>query len=102
MGIFLLFIYAQNADYDEYTANGANYEREIVDLTNLESVITDLENFEPEEVSILKSVANKLKEIAIDTNKLLEEENYDKILEYKERTLQLFYDIGDWMSLYEL
>lgn len=92
----------ENVYYDEYTANGANYEREIVDLTNLESVITDLENFEPEEVSILKSVANKLKEIAIDTNKLLEEENYDKILEYKERTLQLFYDIGDWMSLYEL
>ena len=92
----------ENVYYDEYTANGANYEREIVDLTNLESVITDLENFEPEEVSILKSVANKLKEIAIDTNKLLEEENYDKSLEYKERTLQLFYDIGDWMSLYEL
>ena len=92
----------ENVYYDEYTANGANYEREIVDLTNLESVITDLENFEPEKVSILKSVANKLKEIAIDTNKLLEEENYDKILEYKERTLQLFYDIGDWMSLYEL
>jgi len=92
----------ENVYYDEYTANGANYEREIVDLTNLESVITDLENFEPEEVSILKSVANKLKKIVKDTNKLLEEENYDKILEYKERTLQLFYDIGDWMSLYEL
>lgn len=92
----------ENVYYDEYTANGDYYEREIVDLTNLESVITDLESFEPEEVSILKSVANKLKEIAIETNKLLEEENYDKILEYKERTLQLFYDVGDWMSLYEL
>ncbi len=97
-----LYFVDENVYYDEYTANGYEYERIIVDLTNLESVIKDLEEFNKEEVSILLNTATKLKEIAIETNKLIEEENYEKIKEYKERTLQLFYDIGDWMSIYEL
>lgn len=97
-----LYLVDENVYYDEYTANGHKYERRIVDLTNLETVIKDLESFNQEDVSILLNTATKLKEIAVDTNKLIEEEKYDKILEYKERTLQLFYDIGSWMSIYEL
>lgn len=97
-----LYFVDENVYYDEYTANGHKYERRIVDLTNLETVIKDLESFNQEDVSILLNTATKLKEIAVDTNKLIEEEKYDKILEYKERTLQLFYDIGSWMSIYEL
>ena len=97
-----LYSVDDNVYYDEYTANGYQYERQIVDLTNLENLIADLESFDQEEVSILMNTATKLKEIATDVNKLLEEENYDKILDYKERTLQLFYDINDWMGAYEL
>lgn len=97
-----LYSVDDNVYYDEYTANGYQYERQIVDLTNLENLIADLESFDQKEVSILMNTATKLKEIATDVNKLLEEENYDKILDYKERTLQLFYDINDWMGAYEL
>ena len=97
-----LYAVDDNVYYDEYTANGYEYERQIVDLTDLEALITDLEAFDKEEVSILLETAISLKEIATEVNKLLGEENYDKILEYKERTLQLFYNINDWMGAYEL
>ena len=97
-----LYAVDNNVYYDEYTANGANYEREIVDLTNLEKVINNLKEFNPQDVSILINMSSKLKEIAEDTNKLIEQKNYTKIIEYKERTLQLFYDLNNWMSVYEL
>lgn len=97
-----LYSVDDNVYYDEYTASGASYERKVVDITNLEAVIKDLEEFDSDDVTILKSVATSLKEIAVDTNKLIQQENYEKILEYKERTLQLFYDMNSWMSLYEL
>ena len=92
----------ENVFYDEYTANGAVYDRTIVDLTNLDAVINDLSEFNTEEVSILINTANKLKELTIEVNKLTENKEYEKIKEYKERTIELFYAIGDWMSLYEL
>lgn len=98
----ILYAIDNNVYYDEYTANGAEYNREIVDLTNLETVIKDLEEFNSEDVSILVDISTKLKEIAINTNKLIEQKDYTKILEYKERTLQLFYEMNNWMSLYEL
>ena len=47
-------------------------------------------------------MANSLKEIAEDTNYLIKQKNYTKIVEYKERTLQLFYDLNNWMGIYEL
>lgn len=97
-----LYAVDDNVYYDEYTANGYTYERQIVDLTNLENLIKDLETFNKEEVSILMDTATKLKAIAIEVNKLLEEKNYNKITEYKEQVGQLFYDIGGWMSIYEL
>lgn len=97
-----LYAVDNNVYYDEYTANGAKYNREVVDLTNLEKVIKNLEEFDSEDVSILVDISTKLKEIAIDTNKLIEQKDYTKILEYKERTLQLFYDMNNWMSIYEL
>ena len=92
----------ENVFYDEYTANGAVYDRTIVDLTNLDAVINDLSEFNTEEVSILINTANKLKELTIEVNKLTENKEYEKIKEYKERTIELFYAIGDWMSIYEL
>lgn len=98
----ILYSVDNNVYYDEYTANGEVYDRKIVDITDLETVMTDLKEFEKEDVSILMEVATSLKEIAVDTNKLIEQENYTKILEYKERTLQLFYKMNNWMSLYEL
>lgn len=98
----VLYTVDENVYYDEYTANGAKYDRKIVNLSKLEEVINNLKSFNQEDVSILVNVSNKLKEIATDTNKLIEEKNYEKILEYKEETLQLFYDIGDWMKVYEL
>ncbi len=97
-----LYSVDDNVYYDEYTANGDTYERKVADLSNLEKVISDLQEFDKEEVSILIEVANELKEIGTDTNKLLEQKDYTKILEYKERTLQLFYDMNNWMNLYEL
>lgn len=97
-----LYSVDNNVYYDEYTADGATYDREIIDITNLEKVIKDLEEFNVEEVSVLVKVATNLKEIATDTNKLIEQKNYTKISEYKEGTLQLFYDINNWMNLHAL
>ena len=97
-----LYSVDDNVYYDEYIANGYNYEREIVDFTDLDLVIKDLETFNEEDVKILVNTATKLKEIGTETNNLIEEKDFDRIAEYKDRTLQLFYDIGDWMSIYEL
>lgn len=92
----------ENVYYDEYTANGSNYDRSIVDTTNIESLISDLGEFEEAEVTILLDTANKLKLLATEINKLTSEKNYDKVLEYKEQVLELFYAVNDWMSIYEL
>lgn len=100
--ISTLYAVDDNVYYDEYTASGAIYDREIVDITDLEEVINDLGEFDQEDVSILVNMSKTLKGIAVDTNKLIEQKDYDKILEYKESTLQLFYDLNNWMSLYEL
>lgn len=97
-----LYAVDNNVYYDEYISQGATYDRAIVDLTNLEKVINNLKEFNPQDVSILINTSTKLKEIAEDTNKLIEQKNYTKIIEYKERTLQLFYDLNNWMSVYEL
>lgn len=97
-----LYAVDNNVYYDEYISQGAIYDRAIVDLTNLEKVINNLKEFNPQDVSILINTSTKLKEIAEDTNKLIEQKNYTKIIEYKERTLQLFYDLNNWMSVYEL
>ena len=97
-----LYAVDNNVYYDEYISQGATYDRAIVDLTNLEKVIDDLKEFNKEDVSILVNMANSLKEIAEDTNYLIKQKNYTKIVEYKERTLQLFYDLNNWMSIYEL
>ena len=59
-------------------------------------------DFKEQDISILKEVAEELKNIATDTNELIQKENYEKVLEYKERTLNLFYRIGEWMRLYQL
>ncbi|MBR4110151.1 MAG: hypothetical protein IKK43_00450 [Clostridia bacterium] len=92
----------ENVYYDEYTANGYEYDRSIVDFTNLDAVISDLSEFNQDEVSILLNTANSLKEIGTKVNELTKNEEYEKIKEYKEITAQLFYKIGDWMSIYEL
>ena len=91
-----------NVFYDEYTANGAVYDRQIVSTEQIIVLIDDLKEFDANQVNLLSEVAQKLKVIAEETNAYIEQKEYDKLLEYKERTIQLFYDIGDWMSLYEL
>lgn len=98
----VLYSVDDNVYYDEYINSGAVYNREIVDLGSLEKTIQDLEGFDQNDVSLLVKVATNLKEIATDTNLLIKQNNYEKISEYKERTLQLFYDMNNWMSLYEL
>lgn len=92
----------ENVYYDEYIADGAIYERTVVDTTNIDTVIKDLQDFNSKDVSLLISFANKLKETITEVNKLIEQNDTNKILEYKEKTLQLFYDMNDWMSIYEL
>lgn len=97
-----LYSLDDNVFYDEYTAQGYEYDRAIVDTIQLDELLKDLASFDSTEVSILVNTANKLKEIAIEVNKMIEAEEYSKITEYQESTEQLFYDIGDWMSMYEL
>ena len=98
----MLYAVADNVFYDEYTANGATYERQVVDTSKIDTILTNLEDFKEQDISILKEVAEELKNIATDTNELIQKENYEKVLEYKERTLNLFYRIGEWMRLYQL
>lgn len=98
----MLYAVDDNVFYDEYTANGATYERQLVDTSKIDAILTNLEDFKEEDISILKEVAKELKNIATDTNELIQKENYEKVLEYKERTLNLFYRIGEWMRLYQL
>lgn len=97
-----LYAVDDNIFYDQYIANGYEYERQIVDTTVIDELITDLETFNKDEVKILIDTAKELKEIATETNKLMEEEKYDKIADYQEKTEQLFYSINDWMGAYEL
>ncbi len=97
-----LYAVDDNIFYDQYIANGYEYERQIVDTTVIDELITDLETFNKDEVKILIDTAKELKEIATETNKLMEEEKYDKIADYQEKTEQLFYSINDWMEAYEL
>jgi hypothetical protein len=97
-----LYSVDDNVFYDEYTAQGYEYERLIVDVTEIDALLNDLNEFDSTEVSILINTANKIKEIATEVNKLIEAEEYSKISEYQESTEQLFYDINDWMSMYEL
>ena len=98
----MLYAVDDNVFYDEYTANGATYERQVVDTSKIDAILTNLEDFKEQDISILKEVAEELKNIATDTNELIQKENYEKVLEYKERTLNLFYRIGEWMRLYQL
>ena len=98
----MLYAVDDNVFYDEYTANGATYERQVVDISKIDTILTNLEDFKEQDISILKEVAEELKNIATDTNELIQKENYEKVLEYKERTLNLFYRIGEWMRLYQL
>ena len=97
-----LYAVDDNVFYDQYIANGYEYERQIVDTTVIDELITDLETFNKDEVKILIDTAKELKEIATEINKLMEEEKYDKIADYQEKTEQLFYSINDWMGAYEL
>lgn len=97
-----LYSVDDNVFYDEYTAQGYEYERQFVDIEGIDLLLTDLGMFDAAEVSILVNTANKLKEIGTEVNKLLETEEYSKISKYQESTEQLFYDINDWMSMYEL
>lgn len=97
-----LYSLDDNVFYDEYIANGAEYERQIIDLTVIDGLIADLESFKEDEVKILINIAKNLKEIASETNKLIEEEKYNKIADYKDETEQLFYSLNDWMGEYEL
>lgn len=98
----ILYSVDDNVFYDEYTTNGSKYERQIVDISKVDTVIKNLEKFNAEDVSILNEVAKELKEIAQDTNDFIQKEEYEKILEYKDRTLNLFYEIGSWMQKYQL
>lgn len=97
-----LYSVDDNVFYEEYIAQGYEYERQLIDIAGIDLLLADLSMFDSAEVSILVNTANKLKEIGTEVNKLLESEEYSKISEYKERTEQLFYDINDWMSMYEL
>ena len=98
----MLFSVDENIFYDEYVKNGASYERKIVDITNLDTVIKDLNDFEAEKVEILKEVATNLKTLVEDTNKLVEQKNYEKLLDYKSQISELFNKINNWMSMYQL
>ena len=98
----VLFSVDENIFYDEYVKNGASYERKIVDITNLDTVIKDLNDFEAEKVEILKEVATNLKTLVEDTNKLVEQKNYEKLLDYKSQISELFNKINNWMSMYQL
>ena len=98
----MLYAVDDNVFYDEYTANGATYERQVVDTSKIDTILTNLEDIKEQDIAILKEVAEELKNIATDTNELIQKENYEKVLEYKERTLNLFYRIGEWMRLYQL
>jgi len=98
----ILYAVDYNVYYDEYTANGETYDREIVDVTNIETVIKELKEFNTDDVSILIDLSTKLKTIATDVNKLIEQNKYTTISEYKEDVLNLFYELGDWMELYQL
>lgn len=100
--INILYAVDDNVYYDEYTANGAKYDRKKVDFTNIEKVVKELKEFNTEDVSILIDLSTKLKTIATDVNKLLEQKKYTKISEYKEDVDNLFYKLGDWMELYQL
>ena len=97
-----LYSVDDNVFYEEYIAQGYEYERQLIYIAGIDLLLADLSMFDSAEVSILVNTANKLKEIGTEVNKLLESEEYSKISEYKERTEQLFYDINDWMSMYEL
>lgn len=98
----ILYAVDYNVYYDEYTANGETYNREIVNVTNLETVIKELKEFNTDDVSILIDLSTKLKTIATDVNKLIEQNKYTTISEYKEDVINLFYELGDWMELYQL
>lgn len=100
--IDILYAVDYNVYYDEYIANGAPYDREIVDGTKLETIINELKEFNTEEVSILIDLSEQLKIISEDVNKLIEQKEYEKITEYKEEIIKLFYKLGDWMELYQL
>lgn len=100
--INILYAVDDNVYYEEYTANGAKYDRKKVDFTNIEKVVKELKEFNTEDVSILIDLSTKLKTIATDVNKLLEQKKYTKLSEYKEDVDNLFYKLGDWMELYQL
>lgn len=97
-----LYSVDDNVFYDEYIAQGYEYDRTIVDTTQIDALLNDLASFDSAEVSILVNTANKLKEIAIEVNELMENGELTKFAEYQQETEQLFYDINDWMSMYEL
>lgn len=98
----VLYTVDENVYYDEYVAEGAEYDRSIVDIEYIEAIQKDLEGFDSNDILILLDVTKELKRITIETNKLVEQEDYTEILSYKDSVLKLFYDIGDWMSIYEL
>lgn len=91
-----------NVFYDEYISRGAEYERQLVNTEMLDSVINDLKDFNQSDVEILVNVSTQLKTIAINTNKLIEENNIDGFEQYKTPVANLFTSINNWMAEHEL
>ena len=75
---------------------------EVEETDKVKDKIKELKEFNTDDVSILIDLSTKLKTIATDVNKLIEQNKYTTISEYKEDVLNLFYELGDWMELYQL
>lgn len=97
-----LYLADSNIYYDMYIQYGDSYERETVDTTAIDEVIENLKSFDQNDVQILVTIADELKDLTVTTNKLVETEDYDKLADYQTQIDDLFNSINEWMADYEL
>lgn len=63
-------------------------------INNLESMFSGLERLK---YSDIYSVVNDLKSLCSDINNVIEAGEYSKISEFKNKELEIFYDVYDWL-----
>jgi len=91
-----------NVFHDEYIEYYGPYDMEIVDTTRIIRAIDGLKHLNRSEFDILLETANILLEVTTETNKLIENEDYSKLIDYKEKINECYNNINAWMSEYEL
>lgn len=89
--------------YEDIIAEGYEpYDRIPVDISVVEQTIKELKELDREEYNLLLDTANILMDIGSRSNELIQNKEYSKLENYKEKLEECYDNVNMWMSEYEL